>query len=309
MMNPQVSVIIPCYNAEAFIGATLKSVFDQTWPEIEVIVVDDGSTDGSVASVETCNDKRVRLIQQSNSGASMARNRGLEASTGEFIQFLDADDIIDPDKIALQMSRLTEHPDYVASGEWGRFYNSPENTIFAPQANWEDLSPVEWLVRSRFEMLFPALWLIPRGVAAIAGPWNEALTLGDDGEYFTRVVLASRGVLHCAGARSHYRSGIAGSLSSSRNWGSGFAVIELCEAHLRAREDTERVRRIFALSWQHLAHACYPYEPAIAERAMARARALHSAVVWPDGGPAFKLISRLLGWRAARRLQVASGRR
>jgi hypothetical protein len=157
-------------------------------------------------------------------------------------------------------------------------------------------------------MLFPALWLTPRAVAEVAGPWNESLTLGDDGEYFTRVVLASEGVVHCTGARCRYRSGIAGSLSSSKNWESGFAVIDLCEAHLRAREDSDRVRGLLAARWQQLAHACFPYEPAIAERAMDRAEALHPAVIWPEGGPAFKILSRLVGWRAARRLQVASGR-
>ena len=107
-------------------------------------------------------------------------------------------------------------------------------------------------------MLFPALWLIPRLVADTAGPWNETLSLGDDGEYFTRIVLAAEQVLFRPGARCLYRSGLGGSLSGRKSpeaWHSQFCVIELCEAHVRAREDSERVRRGFALSWQHLAHA------------------------------------------------------
>jgi glycosyltransferase involved in cell wall biosynthesis len=252
-----------------------------------------------------------RLICQDRKGAAAARNRGLAESTGAFIQFLDADDIIDPDKINLQMARLQDAADCVASAEWGRFSESPADTVFVPERNWEDLPPVEWLVRSRaggLGMLFPALWLIPRAVAIAAGPWNEALSLGDDGEYFTRVVLAAQAVLFCPGARCRYRSRLHGSLSSSKNWASGFAVIDLCEAHLRAREDSERVRRCFALSWQHLAHGAYPYAPIIAEDALARAHALHPAVIRPNGGAAFKVLSRLVGWRTARRLQVATGR-
>lgn len=308
-MTPKVSVIVPCFNAEAYIGETLASVFAQTWPNVEVIVVDDGSTDGSTAVTKSYSS--ANLISQSRRGAAAARNRGLAEASGDFIQFLDADDIIDPDKLTLQMARLQDRPDCVASAEWGRFSGSPASTAFIPEKNWEDLPPLEWLVRSRTDglgMLFPALWLVPRAVAAAAGPWNESLSLNDDGEYFNRVVLASAGVLFCEGARCRYRSGIAGSLSSSKNWASGFAAIDLCETQVRAREDSERVRRGFALSWQHLAHGAYPYAPAIAENALARARALHPAVIRPGGGAAFKALSRLVGWRTARRLQVASGR-
>jgi glycosyltransferase involved in cell wall biosynthesis len=308
-MTPTVSVVIPCHNARSFIGETLDSVFAQTWPNIEVIVVDDGSTDGSAAVVKGFGS--AGLVCQEQRGAAAARNRGLAEASGDFIQFLDADDIIDPDKISLQMARLRDRPDSVASAEWGRFRATPAEARFVRDENWEDLPPVEWLVRCWSDglgMLFPALWLVPRAVAEASGPWNETLSLGDDGEYFTRVVLASQGVLFCAGARCRYRSGIGGSLSASRNWASGYSVVALCEAHVRAREDSERVRRGFALSWQRLAHAAYPYDSAVGERALARARALHPVAVRPGGGPAFKVLSRLIGWRAARWLQVASGR-
>lgn len=308
-MTSKVSVIIPCFNAAAYIGETLGSVFAQTWPNVEVIVVDDGSTDNSAAVIKGFGS--TKLIFQDRRGAAAARNRGWAEASGDFIQFLDADDIIDPDKISLQVARLRERPDCVASAEWGRFMGSPARTAFIREENWEDLSPLEWLVRSRatgLGMLFPALWLVPRAVAAAAGPWNEFLSLNDDGEYFTRVVLASAAVVFCEGAKCRYRSGVAGSLSSSRNWASGFAAIDLCETHVRAREESERVRRGFALSWQHLAHGAYPYAPTIAEKALARARALHPVVIRPGGGPAFKALSRVVGWRTARRLQVASGR-
>lgn len=310
-MTARVSVLIPCYNAQSYIGETLESVLGQTWSNLEVVVVDDGSSDGSPGVVEGFASRGVQLLRQANAGGGAARNRAFSVSTGDFIQFLDADDVIDRDKIERQMARLVCEPGSVASAEWGRFCHDAAGTVFATESNWQDLDPVEWLVRSRAEgggMLFPALWLVPRSVALAAGPWNEKLSLGDDGEYFTRVVLAARRVLFCEGARCRYRSGNPGSLSGSKDWASGFAVIDLCETHVRAREDSERVRRGFALSWQHLAHLAYPYDAAIGEQALARARSLHPAMIAPDGGPAFKVISRLIGWRAARRLQVASGR-
>jgi glycosyltransferase involved in cell wall biosynthesis len=290
---PRVSVLIPCHNAELYIDKTLESVLGQNWPNLEVIVVDDGSTDQTAA------------------GAAAARNSALGASTGDFIQFLDADDLIDPEKVALQMARLMAHPQCIASAEWGRFKGDPTAATFAPESNWQDLAPLEWLRRSREKglgMLFPALWLIPRAVAERAGPWNESLSLGDDCEYFTRVVLAAERVLFCEGARCRYRSGIPGSLSASRDWASWFAVVDLCEGYVLRRDDSEMARRGFALSWQHLAHTCYPYNRMIAEHALSRAVALSPVTIRPDGGLAFRSLSRIVGWRMARRVQVASRR-
>jgi glycosyltransferase involved in cell wall biosynthesis len=311
MSSPKVSVLIPCYNAQKYVGETLQSVFEQTWKNLEVIVVDDGSEDGSVKEVERFVEAGVVIIQQGNSGASAARNRAFEASTGEFVQFLDADDLLAPDKIERQLGRLIGQRECVCSAEWGRFYKSPHETHFAPSPLNCDLHPMDWLVLNRLNMLFPAMWLVPRAVAEAAGPWDVSLSRGDDAEYFTRVLLASERVLFCEGARCYYRSGLPGSLSGSKSktaWLSQYSVIELCDMRIRAREDSERTRRMFAVVWQQFAHSAYPYYPKLGNDALKRARALHHILIRPDGGPSFRLLSRLIGWRFARYLQVASGR-
>ena len=159
--------------------------------------------------------------------------------------------------------------------------------------------------------MFPAMWLIPRPVAVAAGPWAEDLSLADDTEYFTRILLQADQVLFCAGAKCYYRSGIVGSLSGQKSraaWTSQFAATERCQRYVLAREDSDRMRRGFALTWQHTAYACYPYDRARAKDALARARALHPIRIKPNGGPTFRLLSQLVGWRVARCLQVASGR-
>ncbi len=107
-----VSVIIPAYNASRFIRETLHSALSQTYKEIEIVVVDDGSTDDTAEIVTRFSeaDGRVRLLSQQNQGASAARNHGISASTGEFIAFLDADDLWHPTKLEKQVKLLQESP-------------------------------------------------------------------------------------------------------------------------------------------------------------------------------------------------------
>ena len=105
-----VSVIIPAFNAEKWVDETLKCVLTQTYGSIEIIVVDDGSKDGTAALAERAlaEDPRSHiLIQQPNQGAAAARNRGIEAASGDWIQFLDADDLLDRQKIEIQVECLT----------------------------------------------------------------------------------------------------------------------------------------------------------------------------------------------------------
>lgn len=313
-MSPTVSVVIPCFNAERFIAETLESVFAQTYRNLDIIVVDDGSTDSSANIVRSLGDPRVRLVQRENGGQTAALNTGLAHASGDYVQFIDADDVIDPDKIELQLRRLEGAPRAVASSEWGRFYDRPENTLFVVEDVYQDLAPLDWLALSRADglgMMMPALWLIPMPIVKAAGPWREDLTLNNDAEYFTRVLLASEKVLFCGGAKCRYRSGIQGSLSgqkSARHFESQLKVLDLVEGYILRAEDSERMRRGLSLSWQHIAHAAYPYASDVAEVALKRAHGLHPVTIRPGGGVAFKTLSRMVGWRAARRIQVALGR-
>lgn len=103
-MKPQaVTIVIPCYNAARWLGAAIESALAQSWPEKEVIVVDDGSTDGSL-EVARGFGERVTLIETEHCGGNHARNAALRVATGEWVQFLDADDYLEPEKIARQLA-------------------------------------------------------------------------------------------------------------------------------------------------------------------------------------------------------------
>ena len=105
-----VSVITCCYNMEAYIGETIRSVQAQTYPDWEMIVVDDGSTDGSAAAVQALaeNEPRIRLIRQENRGSAAARNVGIRAARGRYIALLDADDLWHPDFLEKQLSFMAD---------------------------------------------------------------------------------------------------------------------------------------------------------------------------------------------------------
>jgi glycosyltransferase involved in cell wall biosynthesis len=309
MATPLVSILIPCHNAAPWLAQTLESALAQTWPHQEIIVVDDGSRDDSAEIARTFADRGVKVIVQENHGASAARNRAYRLSQGDFIQYLDADDLLAPDKIEHQMSLADKTgPDAVLCGTWSRFTHTPADADFIPQPLCTDAVPIDWVV-TKFEqnaMMHPAAWLTPRTLAERAGPWDENLSLDDDGEYFTRVVLASRGIRFCREAVSYYRSNLAGSLSgtkSERAWASAFRSLVLSSGRLLALEDTPRTRHACATIFQSFIYESYPRAAECRDRAAAKVAALGGSTLPPPGGPKYRWARRLLGWRLAKRLQ------
>jgi len=308
-MKPLVSILIPCYNAEAWLAQTLESALAQTWLSTEIIVVDDGSKDCSLEIVKEFEPRGVKVISQHNQGASAARNRAFQESQGDFIQYLDADDLLAPDKIERQVQRLADgNSDCVAAGEWARFYKTPSEALFIPQPLWTDMSPVEWLVCAGNGgwMMHPAAWLIPRPMAERAGSWNESLSLNDDGEYFCRVVLASKGVKFCQGAKTYYRSGNSTSLSGSQSPAaleSAFHSLDLSTKALLSTEDSPHTRHACATKLQRFIYEVYPDVPDLRKKAEARVQQLGGSKLKPHGGPMFKLLSHLVGWQQAKRIQ------
>jgi glycosyltransferase involved in cell wall biosynthesis len=315
MTAPLVSILVPCFNGVRFIGETLESALAQTWPRIEVIVVDDGSEDESVREIERFKSRNVQLIRQQNRGQTAALNVCLAHAKGDFIQYLDADDLISPTKIELQVARLVQAPKAVAVAEWGRFRKSYSEAKFEKDRSWADLDPLDWLhanMQRDGGMMFPAMWLIPSDITRCVGPWNESLTLNNDAEYLTRAILLSERVLFCPAALAYYRSGNLNTLSglkTPKGWASQFKVIELCQEYIFSVEPSQRMSVTFAHAWQRLAHASYPYDRKLANRALERALQLYPVEGRAAGGPKFQAVAKIVGWRAARKIQVWAGRK
>lgn len=304
-----VSILIPCFNADRYVGEAIECALAQTWPEIEIVVVDDGSEDESVAIIERFRSRGVRLIRQGNSGAAAARNRALREAAGEYIQFLDADDIIAPRKIQVQMERLSQLPrGTVASGAWARFRLDVGEAQFREEPVWADMSGAEFLKRSwnGGGMIPVFCWLTPRSIVEAAGPWNDTLSLNDDGEFFTRIVLKSRGIAFCREAMGFYRATSLTSLSKLKDLSameSGYRAVELsCSALLRA-EDSGDARHACATQFQRFAYDAYPSAPHLVNVAERMARKLGGTDLRCPGGPMFRCLSHFLGWKLTRRMQ------
>lgn len=310
MVYDKVSVLIPAYNAAPFLGQTIASVLAQDWPNLEIIVVDDGSTDDTLAVAQAHAGPRVRVATQPNRGASAARNHAYALATGTYIQYLDADDLLHPQKLSAQMACLRGQPARVLSASaWGTFLDAPTDDALHPNVLWQDYAePTDWLLAAWRHGVWmqPSAWLAHRDLLAAAGPWNETLSLHDDGEFFCRVVLASSRVQFCPQARSYYRKGLAESLSSGRSAQavrSHLDVARLYEQHLLARRSDAAARQVCANMYQAFIYEYYPAYPELRAVAAARVKALGGSSVAPASTPLFRKLDALVGWRLSKRVQ------
>jgi glycosyltransferase involved in cell wall biosynthesis len=140
--HPLISVIIPCFNYAHLIGETIKSVIDQTYKNWECIIIDDGSTDNTKNVIEEISsiEPRVKYIYQNNSGPTIARNLGLKSAKGNYIQFLDADDILELSKFESQLKKFEEHKNcHVVYGNTS-YFKHPDQTILYSNLELESLS-------------------------------------------------------------------------------------------------------------------------------------------------------------------------
>lgn len=309
--EPLVSILIPAYNAEKWIRETLRSAVDQTWKNKEIIVVDDGSTDDTMAAAAEFSSQGVRVHSQINQGAAAARNMAFRLSTGDYIQWLDADDLLSPEKIALQMACRTGTRTLLSS-EWATFLYRPDRAAFAPTSLWQDQSPADWLRRKLSENLYmqTATWLVSRELTQSAGDWNTKMLTDDDGEYFCRVLLASDGVRFVPGAKVYYRHCGTASLSyigrSERKANAHWDSMKLHIKCLRSLEESDRVRRA-CLTYMHnwLIHF-YPERTEIVADAKQLAHELGGNLKEPELSWKYQWIRALLGWNCAKDVQLSA---
>lgn len=320
-----VSVVTPCHNAASFVGETLDSVLAQTQPEVEHIVVDDGSSDGSWEVIEAyarAHPERVRGIRlERNRGGSHARNVGARQARGGYVMFLDADDLIEPETLAALVEAVRNRPGTLGVCEWGRlvqregaWVEQPREVAF-PSLSADPLK--EWL-EGRWVPTCSVLWR--REVYDGTGGWDETLTGDDDGELMRRALLEGTRLVAAPNGRSHYRSHGESRLSLSGRllvdagvFGSFMRSLETLEGELERRGRRDEYLTSLGAAYARLPAAGFlQTHPELAWTCTERAR-LYSgegtaARTHLGRTPAGRLLSRLLGVIGKERVAAALAR-
>lgn len=201
MSSPLVTVIVPTYNYGHFIGQTLESLQAQTYQNWECIVVDDGSTDNTseIVARYIAQDARIKFMQQKNQRQAAARNYGIKHATGQYIQFLDADDLLEPEKFARQIAYLEQHPEvdivysnvrYFESGKVNErcFSIGGDGERWMPEISGTGQGILKTILRNNIMPINAPLF--KRSAVEMAGFFNEKLPPVEDWDYLIRCAVA-----------------------------------------------------------------------------------------------------------------------
>jgi glycosyltransferase involved in cell wall biosynthesis len=229
-MNKQsflVSVIIPAFNAESYILDCLNSIINQTYRNLKIIVVNDGSTDRTKEIIETLNDPRLIIVNQENRGCSVAKNKGLELVEGDYVQYLDVDDILSEDKIEQQVLALSNHKNAIAVCKTIVFKNKIDDTnleidtdLIYQGGNNIDFIAKLWGSSGNMGMVQPNAYLVPINIIRKIGKWDETLSPSpdEDGEYFARAIFAASKVIFTEGVNYYRKLEQVHSLSKEKSY-------------------------------------------------------------------------------------------
>ncbi len=222
-----VSIIIPTYNRAHLIGETLDSILAQTYPHWECIIVDDASTDSTAEIVEAyvLKDSRFRYYHRPTDrpkGASVCRNYGFELSEGDYLQWLDSDDIIGPNKIHVQLTALEENEDgAVAICKWAEFVaDIADSKIYNNLKVYDNFYNMELFIealsRSGGFLPFHA-YFFRKELVHKSGLWLDELLVNQDGEFLTRLILKTRKIIYCDECLVYYRKSEVDNISNLYN--------------------------------------------------------------------------------------------
>jgi glycosyltransferase involved in cell wall biosynthesis len=302
-----ISILIPCHNARQWIGAAIESALGQTHPHCEVMVADDGSTDGSLDVIRSYGE-RIEVLALPHSGATAARNALLSRARGEWVQYLDADDLLEPEKIARQVAALPKHPDADVlygpvtmlycdgSGETGR------EVVPIPEPH----DP--WILLARWYLPQTGAPLWRRQALVDVGGWTVDQPCCQEHELYLRLLIAGKRFVYAPAGGAVYRQWSETTLwkrDRSRTRRERLKILDRAEAHLRAARalTPERLQAI-NLGRFETARSAWASNPA-------EGRAAHATIRpgWPrfrPQGPAAPPLYRatygVLGFAAAERL-------
>ena len=309
-----VSVIIPCYNAAPFVAEAIRSVLAQDWPHVEIIVIDDASTDGGWETIERCVPRIQAVRLARNGGAAAARNRGVALSRGGWLMFLDADDRLSPDALRWMMETARREPGAMVHCGWRYLVRERESWVPRLPARHVPTGDAlrDWL-EGGFVPTCSLLW--PRAVYAATGGWDESLTLNDDGDLAMRALAAGARLVRAEGGEGLYRRHGGERVSMSTDVGgepkirSGMRALEKISYVLYTQGRLDAYRAQIGAAYRELAlYAFRAGRSALGRECLAHAgdEAGRGTGARTFGG---RMLTRVLGLEGKERIAAALGRR
>lgn len=315
MNSPTVSILIPSYNSESYIEETLGALLNQSYKNWECIIIDDHSTDQSFELIKNFISQKgqnhpFKLFKNNGKGACAARNFAFECSSGDYIQYLDADDQITNNKLQEQLSLLKDNPNSVANCKWGKFQDNIKNVKWSEQTINKDYNNcTEWLVDSWLGkgMAQTSTWLTPRHLIDKAGLWDETLKINQDGEFFFRVLLLAESIRFSPTCGVYYRFGSSDSVSQKNVFSEDKAESLLksyisYETILKVRDDV-LTKKAVGNNYVDFIYRYYPLYPHLLDKAEKKFYNLGFNKMWALGGEKFQKIAALIGFKNALRLR------
>ena len=313
----KVSILIPCYNAERWIDAAIRTALGQTHADKEVIVIDDGSTDGSLEIIRKY-DRQIQWQTGPNEGGNHARNRLLKLASGEWLQYLDADDYLSVTKVARQLRHLESHQDadVIYSPVILEYWDKSAKRVTHVETQDVHVSDDPWtlLVRWRLPQTGGPLWRKSM-VEAVSG-WNESQPCCQEADLYLRLLQHGANFSYCDEVGAVYRQWSQNTVCTKNpllSIAKRLEIIDATEAHLLAtgQQTTEQAIAI-AVTRMELARSVYQLDPMVAHaverqaRLQLPARKLPKAAAFP---PAYRVAYRLLGFGGAEWLAKTARRR
>jgi len=290
-MHSLVSVVIPCHNSASFLRQTVHSVFAQTYAPIQLIFVDDGSTDGTpdliarLAADADAHGLTVECHRGPNRGASAARDTGMVLARGEFIQFLDADDLLRPTALAARVAVLTQTGANVAYSDWQRWREDPQGRFLAAGTVARTLEDVHQDTQIATFTSFwapPAALLYRRDMVNRIGRWHPGLPVIQDARFLQDAAFHGARFVRVPEVLADYREHRSGSLSTANSAAFNRDVLEnAIEIEQRWRGSsnpegalTDEQRAALLLAYRHCAENLFRGDERLFQRACVRLEAL-----------------------------------
>jgi glycosyltransferase involved in cell wall biosynthesis len=296
-----VSIIIPCYNAEQWIGEAIDSVLSQTYSPIELIIIDDGSTDNSLKIIKSYGNK-VKWEKTLNRGQSAAKNKGFNLSQGKYIQWLDADDYILPEKIEKQVAYLEESDSDIVYGDWRHQCHKKNGSIVLEEVkiSGEHQNILEALLSGWWAA--PLAYLMKREIVEYIGRWDEDLRIQDDPDFWIRAAIAGFKFSYQSGCYSIYRryGKITVSTKDSLGWCREREIIWEKATQLLIKKNSLdcQVKKALSQGYFNLARTCFDLDKNLYIKSMKIVKEMNPNFV-PKEHFIYNLLARSLGFKVA----------